>query len=293
MKKYIKKFLVLATISIAATALFGCKKEIPTKKVGIILPIEHQALNEITQGFTATLTSLSKEKLDFKVMNAEGDINIQRAIIMQMRDAHYDLIVPLSTSASQMTASLVKEEPIVALAASIPESVRIPKETCNIAVVDDELDNNVILQLIHKTYPNITKVALIHSASDKILPEVDVVKADSPKYGISVRNFMVQNLADLYSVGSAIPDDTDAIFILKDNLVASGIATLIQIAHKKHILLITSDDATLKQGADLAIGVGEKEIGIEGAKLAAQILNGKSPCSLPIIKLTKPHIFKR
>jgi len=293
MKTKIKSFLNIFVILLTGTALLGCTQKSHSKKIGIILPIEHQALNEIVRGFTTTLASLSKEKLEFKVMNAEGDMNLQRSIIMQMRDTHYNLIVPISTTTSLMAASLIKEQPILALAANIPESSRVPKGTCNIAVTDDELDNKIILQLIHQSYPKVTKIALIHSPSDKILPEVASVQANAPKYGIAVRKFMIQNLADLYSVGSAIPEDTDAIFILKDNLVASGISTLIQIAHRKHILLITSDDATLKQGADLAIGVGEQTIGVEGAKLAAQILNGKSPCSLPIVKLTKPTIFKR
>jgi len=290
--KTISKILMFLIIASSVIILNGCEKSASNKKrIGIVLPIEHQSLNEIVNGFEVTLTALYKKPIEFEVANAAGDINIEHAIITKMRDENYDLIVPIATSTSQMTVAIIKNKPIVALAADYPEKDRIPKQTCNIAVVDDEINKTQIIAFIHSAYPQLKTLTLIHSASDKIFPEVAEVKQAALRYGINLHVFMIQNLPDLYSVGEAIPNDSEAIFILKDSVIASGIETLIKIAAKHQIPLITSDDGTISKGASFAVGVHEKAIGSEGAKLASAILNGKNPCLLPITKMTKPTVF--
>jgi len=257
----------------------------PVKKIGIIIPIEHQALREIAQGFQDTLRELIKQPIKFKIGNAQGDINLQRAIITQMCDANYDLIVPISTVVTQMTASIVKIQPIVGLAVDINDKKN------NLVIVNDEIDKAESIAFIHKIYPHLKIITLVHSASNKIFSEVKQVENAGSRYHITVHRLMIQNLADLYSTGQAIPSDTQAIFILKDSLIASGIETLAHVTKKRKIPLITSDEGTVKKGAGFAIGVHEKDIGIEGAKLAAQILQGATPGTLPTVKLTKPTIF--
>lgn len=255
------------------------------KKIGIILPIEHQALREIVRGFQDTLVVLYKKPLELKTGNAEGDITLQRSIITQMRDADYDLIVPVATSVTQMTASLVHSKPILGLAVNMDDKKN------NMVIVDDEIDKEQIIAFIHKVDPKLKHLVLVHSSLDKVFSEVTQVENACKSHHIVLRRFMIQSLADLYSVSQAMPPNTQAIFILKDSLVASGIDTLVQESSKRKIPLITSDDGTVKKGASFALGVHEKDIGIEGAKLAARILNGESPGKLATVKLTRPLVF--
>lgn len=289
------KIIVFVILAIFITLFTGYKYNNSQKpkdaiKIGIIIPIEHKALNEIVAGFENKLQILYKKPIIFKIANAQGDQNLMRAIIEQMRDQNYDLIVPVATSTSQMAASIVPQQPIIALAADIPEAMR-KIQSCNIAVVDDELKPAQTIELIHIIYPALKKLALVHSTSDKIFPEVTATKIAAQKYGISLQRAMVQNLQDLYGVANSIPSDAGAIFILKDSMIASGIDTLIKISKERKIPLITSDDGTVQLGAGFALGVHETQIGEEGAKLAVKILMGIKPCNLPIITMSKPTIF--
>lgn len=254
-------------------------------KVGIILPIEHQALKEISQGFQDTLLQLYKQPINFKIGNAQGDINLQRAIITQMRDANYDLIVPISTSVTQMTASLVKTKPVIGLAVDMSDKKN------NLVIVDDEIDNAKIITFIQKACPNIKNITLVYSATNKIFTQIEQIKSISKSYHINVHYLMVQSLVDLYSASQAIPESTQAIFILKDNLIVSGIETLVSMAKERKIPLITSDEGTIQKGAGFALGVHEKDIGIAGAKLAMQVLRGAIPGTLETVKLTQPTVF--
>ena len=259
--------------------------------IGIVEPLQHKAMDEIVAGFSQTLAQNVHKKYIIKVENAQNDTNLQRAIFQRMKDAHYDLIVPIGTAPTQMAAAMIHDRPIVSLAADFGEEDRKKLNPCNITVIHDEIPSEKILKFIHEVYPNITKLSLIHSTADKVLPEVNETIAAGKTYGITVSHFMVSTLPELMAVTQALPSDTQGIFLLKDNLIVSGISTIAQIAIQKKIPLMTSDEGSVQGGASFALGVREKQIGVEGALLAAKVLEGEQVCSLPIQGMTQLNVF--
>lgn len=273
------------------TSLIGCQSSADEKKIGIIVPIEHKAMDEIVAGFTSTLRAEYPHSLTFKVANAQSDMNLERAIIQQMKEENFALIVPIGTAATQMSVATIKNKPIVSLAASFSQKDRESLKSCNIAVVNDEISNQRLMQFIHVVYPQLTQLVLIHSAEDKVLPDVQKMITVGKNNGIEVKPMMVTSLNELYTTANNIPNNAQAIFILKDNLIASGISTLVLAAQKRHIPLITSDQGTVQEGAAFALGVHEREIGVDGAKLAAQVLSGQAACQLSIVEMTRLTVF--
>lgn len=282
----------LSIIFLFLLILTGCEKEKSAGvKIGIILPIEHKALQDIVAGFSQKLKESYPHPIQIKIMNAQGDINLQRAIVQQMRDQNYALIVPIATGTTQMTSSMVHDQPIVSLAAEMSDSDRKKLAQCNIAIVHDEIPPQLSIAFIHAAYPNLHRLTLIHSTSDKIFPEVNAAISAGKKLNIDVKPLMVATLPELMSTMHSLRNDTQGIFILKDNLIASGISTIIKTSQDKKIPLITSDQGTVENGASFSLGVKERKIGEAGAILAQQILAGQSPCDLPIVEMKKLSVF--
>lgn len=272
--------------------LSSCQQQNSTAiKIGIVVPIEHKAMDEIVNGFSTTLKQSFSQPITIKIENAQGDANLQRAILQQMRDQQYTMIVPIGMTATQMAVSMLKKQPIVSLATDFSEQDRSKLNPCNLAIVDDEITPKQLIQFIHTVYPQLTQLILIHSSADKIMPQVAETIAAGKQNNMTINHLMVATLPELYTSAQAIPPQTQGIFILKDNLIASGISTLEKIAETRHIPLMTSDQGSVQDGAGFALGVHEKEIGIAGAKLAGDILHGKSACALPITKMTKLTVF--
>ncbi len=280
-----------ATLVLLGLSLIGCQADSNKKKIGIIVPIEHKAMDDITNGFEATLRAETKQPLKFKIANAQGDLNLERAIILQMKNEAYDLIVPIGTDAGHMTAANIQDKPILSLASSYTEQERTQRKPCNVAVLHDEIPVAKLVSFLHQVYPNIKNIVLVHSAAEKIYPDVQTAVNIGKGYGMQIKPMLAATLNDLYSIANAMPDNTQAILVLKDNLIVSGIATLALQAEKRHIPLITSDQGSVQDGAAFALGVHERDIGVEGAKLAAQILAGKPACSLPIVTMSKLTVF--
>jgi putative ABC transport system substrate-binding protein len=276
----------------AILGLTACHKQNNnTLTIGIIEPIEHKAMNEIVDGYTKTLAASYDKPFIVKVENAQGDANLERAIIQKMHNAGYNIIAPIGVDATQMTLAVVHDKPVISLASDLTDAERHKLNPCNVAIVHDEIPANKIMAFILATYPHLTHLTLVHSAANKVFPEVNAAVAAGKQLGITVDHVMVPTLPELYSAANAIASHTQAIFVLKDNLIVSGIGTLVKVAAERHIPLITSDQGSVQEGAALALGVHENEIGVQGAILTAAVLKGQAPCSLPIVGMDKLTVF--
>jgi len=263
----------------------------PEKKVAIIVPIEIKAIDEIVESFEKDLKTRYSNSITFKVANAQGDMNLEHAAIASIRDQDYDLIATIGTDATAMALSMVKTTPILSLASDLSEAQRKKLNPCNVAVVHDEVSIEEQLSFIHQTLPEIKTIALIHSASDKIFPEVEEAKKVGKKLGMTITSKMAATLPELQSVANNLPSDTQAVYILKDMQIVSATPQLAKIAQSRKIPLISSDDGSVKNGAGFALGVHENQIGINGAELAADILKGKNACDLPISEMHDLTVF--
>lgn len=290
MLKYSIKIIAL---SILGGLLLACSsdQEKPLT-IGIIEPISHAALDEIVAGFKESFTEKYQKPVVIKVENAQNDLNLQRAIVQKMKDAHYDVVVPIGTTASQMAVKMLPTQTVVSLASSLSEHDRKQAKNCNVAVVHDEISAQQLLGFVHQAFRSVQHVMLIHSADEKVFKEVDAAIVAGKSVGITVSKRMVSSLSELYTAAQSLPQDIDAILILKDNLIASGASTLAVAAKQKKILFIASDEGSVAQGADIALGVREKQIGIEGGNLVADILTSdKKACDLPIVEMTALSVF--
>lgn len=288
-----KIFILLGALAVvvAAIAFFPKGKREGDIRVGIVVPLQHAALDDIVKGFSEDLTAaLPQKHIVIDVQNALGDINLQKAAINKFINEHVDLLVPVATGTTQMTLNLSPaEQPILFLAADIPPQSEIAIKKPGLMGVIDELGVEKQLNFIHAALPALKKLALIYSANDRIPRDADLLVKEANALNISVQKLMIQNLSELYTVAQRIENDAEAIFILKDNMVASGIKALLQQAERLKIPLVTSDEGTINLGGAFALGVIEADIGRQGAKIAATFFGTQT--KPPIEYLTEISVF--
>jgi ABC-type uncharacterized transport system substrate-binding protein len=274
MNKIIGAFLFIIIITLL---FFYNKRGVEdAMKIGIVVPVKHAALDDIVFGFKDELQKLMPEqKFIFDEHNALGDINLQKSAFNKLLNTPVDLVVPVATSTAQMAINLFpKTKALLFLAANIsPESAA--KLRPDLMGVIDEISIKSQLSFIKAAMPELKKLTLIYSSSDKVFDDVVLFTHAAEEAGLIVQKLMIQNLPELYTIASLIDAQAQALFILKDNLVASGIEALVQQADKRRIPLITSDEGTIKKGGTFALGVVESDIGRQGARIAADFLRNK------------------
>lgn len=271
-----KRILVFISIviSLAVTFYLLPHEKSDAIKIGLVVPVQNVALDDIVDGFTKELkASLPGSALDIRVQNAAGDINLQKSMINKFINDRVDLIVPVGKAATLMALNMVpKEQNILFLAAFIEPESQISLQHPKLMGVIDEIPPLVQINFMRAVMPELKKVALVYVSSDKVFDDVKEFSEKAATFGITVQKLMVQNLAELYTVASRIDADNQAIFTLKDVMVASGINALVQQANALKIPLITSDEGTIRSGGAFAVGVTEADIGRQGARIAARYI---------------------
>lgn len=256
------------------------------KKIGIIVPIEHQAMKDMTDGFLETIRQKYGQEVVVDIQNAQGDGNIQRAIIENFKRKQYDVIVSIGTDVTLMTQNVIREQPVLGL----DVTKMVTQEQQNVTGVrEGPIEPSYIF--IKQLIPQLKKITMVYSTSDKNYEMVQVLKEAAATDGVVVQPIMIQSLADLYVLAQTVDSDSDAIFIAKDHLVASGAPSLAQVASKLKIPLITSDNGSVMAGAAVAMGNKEIDIGRKGGEIAIQLLDGVKPNEIPILPLSTYTVF--
>ncbi|KJV78641.1 ABC transporter substrate binding family protein [Rickettsia rhipicephali str. Ect] len=114
-----------------------------------------------------------------------------------------------------------------------------------------------------------------------MIPEVEMLKLYAGKNNISLHTVMIQHFNDMPVAVKNAPENTQSFIILKDHLIVSGINILKQEAFKRRIPIIASDKGSVIRGATIAVGVQEKQIGVEAGLMAKKILQGIEPKDIP------------
>lgn len=261
--------------------------------INIIQPIQHRSMDEIVAGFSEVMEQNMHKRYIIRVENAQGDINLQRSILQKLHDNKPRLIVPIGGTATQMAMATLPNVPILGLATALSEQDRHPyQRTCHMATVHDEVTHETTFSFFQYALPQIKKIALVYSPSDRIVPAVAKAIAVAKEHGIEIFPVMAASLGELMITLNSAAKDAQALFVLKDLVIVSGMGTLAKFGEQRGIPVIASDEGSVMDGATFALTVKEKTIGKEGAWLAIHILQeGRDPCSFPIVDMTQLQVF--
>lgn len=288
-----RRLLFAFILSVMMLSLAACGQGDSQKAtVAIVAPVEIPAMTEIIKGIQSGINTQCGSKANFIVKNAQGDLNLQRSILQQYNgDDKVKIVVPIGTVSSEMAMTLIKNKPIVAIAADYQPADVTNANNQNVTNLRDDPSPEAQLAFIHQAMPNIKYLTLVHSSEKRVVAEVQMAKAAAAQYGITLQDLMIQQLPDIYSVSRAINPKSQGIYILQDETVVSGIKSLVKQAEQRHIPVIASDDGSVQNGAAFSIGVKQRDVGLQGSGLLCQVLQGKKASDIPTKKMSKYTVF--
>ncbi len=258
-----------------------------TYRIAILLPLSHPALEEIQQGFIETLSKAIN--ISYDIYNGNGDRVLMRSQTEQIMQKEYNLICALSTSAAlvckEISIQRKNTTPVVCCGVSEnPVEIGLVKslETSenNFVVVSDHHDFEKQLKVLLTLRP-VKKIVLPYYPAPGLEKQIEELAKISKKLGIELRTIKIYALNELFVKTNALLTSDDVIIVLKDNVIVSGIESLITLAQRKNTTLYVSDLNSVDKGAVIGFGVQEYAIGAIGAQKALSILHDyKQPSEL-------------
>ncbi len=301
-----KKLLAVALAAVMLFALAACGGNSddttttqPTESqaadtvytVGICQLVQHEALDQATQGFKdALIAKLGEDKVKFDEQNASGDAPTCSTIVNTFVSNKVDLIMANATAALQSAAAATTEIPI--LGTSITEyGVALEIEDFNgtvggnISGTSDLAPLTEQAQMVIDLVPDAKNVGIIYCSSEaNSIYQVKIVKEYLEGKGITVTEYSFSDSNDIASVTSAACNTSDAIYIPTDNAAAAAADIIDGVCRVEKVPVITGDTGSCGKCGIAVLAISYYNIGYKTGEMAAQVLTGEADISTMAIE---------
>lgn len=152
MKKTLKTLSFCALTSLCATSMASTANPIT---IGILVPIALPAMTQIVNGFETTMNKESKVPVKYLVKNAQGDANMQRSILQEFSADSVTMVAPIGTDAAQMSIAMIRNKPIIGIAANHLKSEAAKANNLNVTGVNSKVPPADRMNFIHAALPHL------------------------------------------------------------------------------------------------------------------------------------------
>lgn len=300
MKEFVMKKIIIGMIITGAAGGLIYRAHAPKNahdyRIAIITPVSHPALERIEQRFKKAFNDLVRHQAFYKTYNAQGKKTLMRAQVDEAVNGDFDVIVTLGAGTTLMTHERIrkagKTTPQIFAAVAKPERNGIVQNTAITGVVEQynpTLQVNALVTL----KPTTKNVLIVYDPSQtpELANDATQLSTQLQARGCTPRKVEITGVADISNKIPALLDGVDAVIVLIDNTVVSGIDVLIKQCNQRGITLVASDLDSGIKGAALAVGIREESYGQIAAQQAVEIIvNKKQAQTIPFSAIDKQHI---
>lgn len=254
--------------------------------IGINQLVQHPALDEATAGFKTAFDDAGVD-VSFEEQNANNEQSTALTISQQFANEDLDLALAVATPAAQAMAQNIMDIPLMFTAVTDPveaelvESLEAPG--ANITGTSDAAPVEQQLELLQELVPDAENIGIVYSSGEvNSQVQVDAVTEAAEPLGMSVETQTVTTVGEIQQAVGAL-GDVDAIYVPTDNMIVSGIASLVQIAEDDQTPVIAAESGTVEGGAAATIGIDYHELGRQTGEMALRVLrDGEDPGTMPV-----------
>ena len=267
--------------------------------IGICQLVEHEALDAATEGFKqAIIDELGEDAVKFDVQNGQGDPATCSTIANQFVSDGVDLIMANATPALQAAAAATGDIPI--LGTSVTEygvalGIKDFNGTVggNISGTSDLAPLDKQAAMITEWCPNAKKVGLLYCSGEANSKyQVDVVKAELEKKGITATLYPFTDSNNLSQICTTAVENSDALYVPTDNTAAENAGLIDNICEPKKIPVITGEEGICVGCGIATLSISYYDLGYTTGKMAVSILRDGADISTMAIQYAEKQTPK-
>lgn len=273
---------------------FSCRSAV--NRIAIFEPASHPAIDEIVDGYIATMQEKSIIPCVFKRYNANGNKTLLRSQAEDILQQEYNIIMPIGADPTcilhELTCKKRITTPIVFTAVSNPLHLGIiatlESSDNNITGIEEIPDYESQINNLLILKPHMKSMMLVYDPTIKAgIHELwaQEVQKITDTNNIRLTCIKVFNTNEIQSKVQPFMMNTDVIMIFTDHTTVSGIDSLISLCNRYNVTLYASDLNSGDKGAVLSYGITQYDLGRQAALVSIKILNdGIKPTNIPIVR---------
>lgn len=259
--------------------------------IGISQLVQHPALDAATEGFKEAFADAGVD-VEFTEQNANGEQATALTIAQQFAGQNLDLILANATPAAQAMAQNVTDTPILFTSVTDPVEAELVNDWdapgANVTGTSDKTPLKDQFDLIEQLSPETKTIGIVY-ASGEVNSQIQVKDAEkeAAERGWTVETQTVTSVGEIPQAAETL-SGVDVFYVPTDNMVVSGISSLVQVAEQHQIPVIGAEAGTVEGGAAATIGIDYKELGRQTGEMALRILrDGEDPAEMPVETATE------
>jgi len=261
-------------------------------KVGIAQFGTHPALDRCLQGFIDQMAEegfVENETVEYIIRNAEFDDTVAATIAAYFVAEEVDLIFSIATPPTLACASAVEgtDIPVVFAALTDPVDAGLADNWTvpggQVTGASDWADVYLQVKLGMDIYPA-ERLGIVYNAGEpnSVVQLNELKKVQSSLNITEIVEATVDSTAGVYAAAMSLVGRVDAIWEPSDNTVAAAIDSVVQVCEDNDIPLFASDIGMAEAGCISGYGLDYYVNGQTAGELAAQVLEGEDPATIPI-----------
>jgi putative tryptophan/tyrosine transport system substrate-binding protein len=285
--------LCFAIAALMTTTFTLCANAQSSKAVAIMTMNDTPQLLEVKDGVVKGLAERGyvdgkNIKIDFK--SAEGNFGLAQQIARQFVGENPDVIVSITTPATQAVVSATTDVPIVFSTVTDPLRAKIittfKHPGGNVTGVSDMVPTEQQIDIVKEIIPKLQTLGLVYDPSqDNSRSTVDSIKELAKTKGFKTIESNAMSVNDVATAGQNLVGKVDAIFVPNDTTVYSGFEALVKVAQDTKTPLFTAERRSVERGAIATVGYDFGNMGKVTAGLVDRVLKGEKPGDIDAIYL--------
>ncbi len=290
----LKKILFTTLIICFSSLSFAAPKN---ATIAITLIINHATLTDAYGGIMEALKEngyVEGENLKVLYAEAYGNFRLADQIAQDFVKAKPDVLIPISTPSAiaMIKADVDAKIPVVFSAVTDPVAAKLVPSlnqpggyatgVYDFPPIPEQVD------MIRKLLPQIKTLGVVYNPKE--INSVRMVEAlKTAANNINILEAQVNSIDDIENAANTLIGKIDAFYIPADNTVGSQIHKVLGVANDNRIPVFANGQDLVVQGALASLDYDPFEVGKMTGEMVAQVLAGKNPGMIDVIK---PSIAK-
>ena len=267
-------------------------------RVAIVQQISIPALDD---GLAGALDALKDrgysdgDRMAVRKYNAQGDVSTANAIAKEVTSSDFDLILSFSTVSLQTIAnanrfatpsrrhvfSLVSDPYAVGVGVSRENHMIHPPYMTGVGSLAPVQD---AFEMARRMQPGLKRVGLVWDPSEaNSVVTTTLARKVCAAIGITLVEANAENSTAIgEATASVLSRGVQAIWISPDLIASHGLELIVSKARTAQVPVFTSIPTSGVSGALFELGADYQAIGRVGGNLAADVLDGRDPASVPV-----------
>ena len=289
-----KLLLAIFLFLIAATA----RAQTPIPRVAILVQEMGRAQSQAFKGVSAELSRLGyheRKNIKFEIRDAKGDRSALQAAAKELAAKKVAVIFTAGTRATLAASAATRDVPVVFVHPGDPQAAGMMINSgaaagnlTGVAAYAAETTEKR-LALFKQILPALTKIYVFYDAnSNSSRDNVALVIAAAKKLNLVLDTQALKSTDELKTtLGNLRAEPRAAIFQITDDLIENEAEFVFATARQKKIATMFNEESWAIGGATAAYGPSYFEMGRLAGQSIDQIIKGKAPSTLPILRASQ------